>query len=86
MLPAPENMYGPPLFPDLTSVTPNFRRRASGVRRPRIPCYPATLPPSAVVDLGFEGLDVGGGIGLRGGEDAGDEHFDCLLFLQILLA
>ena len=34
-----------------------------------------------VVDLGFEGLDVGGGIGLLGGEDAVDERFDCLLLL-----
>lgn len=34
-----------------------------------------------VVDLGFEGLDVGGGIGLLGGEDAVDERFDFLLLL-----
>jgi len=30
-------------------------------------------------DLGFEGPDVGGGIGLFGGEDAVDERFDLLL-------
>ncbi len=34
-----------------------------------------------VVDLGFEGLDVGGGIGLLGGEDAVDERFDLFLLL-----
>ena len=34
-----------------------------------------------VIDLGFEGLDVGGGIGLLGGEDAVDERFDLLLLL-----
>ena len=34
-----------------------------------------------VVDLGFEGLDVGGGIGLLGREDAVDERFDRLLLL-----
>jgi len=32
-----------------------------------------------VIDLRFEGLDVGGGIGLLGGEDAVDERFDFLL-------
>ncbi len=32
-----------------------------------------------MVDLGFEGLDVGGGIGLLGGEDAVDERFNPLL-------
>ena len=34
-----------------------------------------------LVDLGFEGLDIGGGIGLLGGEDAVDERFDLLLLL-----
>ena len=34
-----------------------------------------------VVDLGFEGQDVGGGIGLLGGEDAVDERFSLLLLL-----
>ena len=29
-------------------------------------------------DLGFEGLDVGGGIGLLGGEDAVGERFENL--------
>ncbi len=33
-------------------------------------------------DLGFEGLDVGGGIGLLGGEDAVNERFDCWLLLN----
>ena len=57
--------------------------------------YPVTLPRlhdcdffggegvevvDEVVDLGFEGLDGGGGIGLLGGEDAIDERFDRLLF------
>ncbi len=37
-----------------------------------------------VVDLGFEGLDRGGGIGLLGGEDAVDERFDCLLFESVV--
>ncbi len=32
-----------------------------------------------VVDLRFEGLDVGGGIGLFGGEGAVNERFDLLL-------
>ncbi len=42
------------------------------------------MPPchlQLVVDLGFEGLDVGSGIGLLGGEDAVDERFDSLLLL-----
>ena len=39
-----------------------------------------------MVDLGFEGLAVGGGIGLLGGEDADDERFDCLLLLINQLA
>ena len=34
-----------------------------------------------MVDLGFEGQDVGGGIGLFGVEDAVDERFDLLLLL-----
>ncbi len=44
--------------------------------------FPAALPPSIMVDLGFEGLDGGGGIGLLGGEDAVDERFD---FLRLLI-
>ena len=34
-----------------------------------------------MVDLRFEGLDVGSGIGLLGREDAVDERFDRLLLL-----
>jgi hypothetical protein len=34
--------------------------------------------------LGSQGLDVGSGIGLLGGDDAVDERFDLLLFDSVV--